>query len=94
MSFGFNFRVPILFHYPNVYFGAGFGGADNDAYYISSNNRKYKKEEPFLVYKVFFGVDIPIFKHLCLTTELGATYVEDLGWTRTCFMGGAITFPD
>ena len=94
MSFGFNFRVPILFHYPNVYFGAGFGGADNDAYYISSNNRKYKKDEPFMVYKVFFGVDIPIFKHLCLTTELGATYVEDLGWTRTCFMGGAITFPD
>ena len=93
-SCGFNFRVPVLFLHPNFYFGAGFGGANNDAYVITSNNNSYKKEEAFHVYKAFAGVDLPIFKYFSLTSEFGAIYVEDLGWSTTAYVGAAITFPD
>ena len=93
-SLGFNFRVPVFFLYPNVYFGAGFGGANNDAYIITKDNKRVKKEEPFQVYKAFVGVDLPIFKYFSLTSEMGAIYVEDLGWSRTFYMGASITFPD
>ena len=75
-------------------FGAGFGGANNDAYVITSNNNSYKKEEAFQVYKAFAGVDLPIFKYFSLTSEIGAIYVEDLGWSSTAYVGASITFSD